>query len=175
MLFNRLTRRLFLKGAAGATAGGWLSWSWLGAGGVLVAAKSARGAMKSLSDGEAASLLQLVRTIYPHAQLDDKPYWKVVEGIDGDMAGSADLARDIKEGLAKLDQASNGKFSGLGAADQAHMAESIASTDFFGTVKGKALGLLYNNKEVWPAFGFQGSSWEQGGYLKRGFDDLDWL
>ena len=175
MLFKRLTRRLFVKGAAGATAGGWLSLSWLGAGGVLVAAKTAHGAMSSLSESEATTLLHLARTIYPHAQLDDKPYLKIVEGIDRDMAGSADLARSIKEGLAKLDQAAKGKFSGLAEAEKASMAESIASTEFFGTIKGKALGLLYNNKEVWPVLGYEGSSWEKGGYLNRGFNDLDWL
>ena len=34
---------------------------------------------------------------------------------------------------------------------------------------------FYDNKAVWPLFGYEGSSWEKGGYLNRGFDDIDWL
>ena len=30
-------------------------------------------------------------------------------------------------------------------------------------------------KEVWPKFGYEGSSAEHGGYIKRGFADIDWL
>ena len=34
---------------------------------------------------------------------------------------------------------------------------------------------LYNQKEVWPRFGYEGSSAEHGGYINRGFADIDWL
>ena len=31
------------------------------------------------------------------------------------------------------------------------------------------------NEDVWPIFGYQGESFSQGGYIERGFDDIDWL
>ena len=34
---------------------------------------------------------------------------------------------------------------------------------------------LYNNEEVWKAFGYQGASYRFGGYLHHGFNDLNWL
>jgi len=34
---------------------------------------------------------------------------------------------------------------------------------------------LYNQKDVWTKLGYEGSSAEFGGYLHRGFDDIDWL
>ncbi len=34
---------------------------------------------------------------------------------------------------------------------------------------------LYNQKELWPRFGYEGSSAEHGGYINRGFADIDWL
>ncbi len=34
---------------------------------------------------------------------------------------------------------------------------------------------LYNQKELWPIFGYEGASFDKGGYLERGFDDIDWL
>jgi len=34
---------------------------------------------------------------------------------------------------------------------------------------------LYNLPEVWEALGYEGASFDKGGYLTRGFNDLDWL
>ena len=34
---------------------------------------------------------------------------------------------------------------------------------------------LYNDPQVWEKLGYEGPSAEQGGYLSRGFDDIDWL
>jgi hypothetical protein len=34
---------------------------------------------------------------------------------------------------------------------------------------------LYDNTAVWPLLGYEGSSWEQVGYINRGFNDIDWL
>ena len=34
---------------------------------------------------------------------------------------------------------------------------------------------LYNQKELWPIFGYEGASADKGGYIERGFDDIDWL
>jgi len=34
---------------------------------------------------------------------------------------------------------------------------------------------LYNQKEVWPIFGYEGSSADKGGYIERGFSDITWL
>ena len=39
----------------------------------------------------------------------------------------------------------------------------------------RSLASLYNNHDVWPKFGYEGSSAEHGGYINRGFDDIDWL
>ena len=37
------------------------------------------------------------------------------------------------------------------------------------------IDVLYRNEEVLTFLGYQGSSIEYGGYLNRGFDDIDWL
>jgi len=34
---------------------------------------------------------------------------------------------------------------------------------------------LYDDREVWNLLGYEGPSYDKGGYLNRGFDDLDWL
>ena len=40
---------------------------------------------------------------------------------------------------------------------------------------GVAVVALYDDREVWELLGYEGPSFDQGGYLNRGFDDLDWL
>ena len=34
---------------------------------------------------------------------------------------------------------------------------------------------LYDDREVWELLGYEGPSFDKGGYVDRGFDDLDWL
>ena len=46
---------------------------------------------------------------------------------------------------------------------------------FFQKVRSSLITGLYNNKELWPFFGYEGESASKGGYIARGFDDLDWI
>jgi hypothetical protein len=34
---------------------------------------------------------------------------------------------------------------------------------------------LYSQPDIWPYFGYEGPSNDKGGYVNRGFDDIDWL
>ncbi len=46
---------------------------------------------------------------------------------------------------------------------------------FFQKVRSSLITGLYNNKELWPFFGYEGESASKGGYINRGFNDLDWV
>ena len=46
---------------------------------------------------------------------------------------------------------------------------------FFKTLRSDLVVSLYNQPAIWPKFGYEGSSAEHGGYIARGFDDIDWL
>ncbi len=89
----------------------------------------------------------------------------------------------IADGLADLNRRAretHGKnYSDIAAeADRTALLRQIEDGEFFQTVRGTLVVGLYDNSELWePYFGYEGSSWEQGGYLYRGFDDLviDWL
>ena len=45
----------------------------------------------------------------------------------------------------------------------------------FQHVRSTSVVTLYNDQEVWGLLGYEGSSFEKGGYINRGFNDLDWL
>ena len=51
----------------------------------------------------------------------------------------------------------------------------MGRTAFFEHVRGTTTVTLYNDKEVWELLGYEGYSSDQGGYVNRGFNDLDWL
>ena len=50
-----------------------------------------------------------------------------------------------------------------------------SKSPLFKKVQGDLVVGLYNNKEVWPKFGYEGESASKGGYMNRGFNDIDWL
>ena len=51
----------------------------------------------------------------------------------------------------------------------------MGRTEFFEHVRGTSTVTLYNDKETWDLLGYEGYSYDKGGYIKRGFNDLDWL
>ena len=116
----------------------------------------------------------MTRQLFPHDQLGDEYYWVVVESIDKDMAGSAELATEIRAGLAQLNEAAGGDFTAVDADKQLAAMKKLESTPFFSDMLNKTQFYFYNNKTVWPKFGYEGSSWEKGGYINRGFNDVTW-
>ena len=61
---------------------------------------------------------------------------------------------------------------GTATGDAGNARHGAAGTPGLG---GGLVTGLYNQKEVWPLFGYEGESFSQGGYIDRGFDDIDWL
>ena len=59
--------------------------------------------------------------------------------------------------------------------DRVALLQGIEKGALFTKLRGDLLVTLYNNKEVWPKFGYEGSSADKGGYINRGFNDIDWL
>src|SRR5699024_5089723 len=81
---------------------------------------------------------------------------------------------EVIQGLDSLEAVSGG-FAQLAEADQLRVLNSIQHTPFFNFVRATSVVLLYEDREVWELLGYEGSSFEHGGYLNRGFNDLDWL
>jgi hypothetical protein len=55
------------------------------------------------------------------------------------------------------------------------LLKAIEAGPFFQAIRGSLVTGLYNQKEVWPVFGYEGESASKGGYLQRGFNDIEWL
>ncbi len=59
--------------------------------------------------------------------------------------------------------------------DRAALLKAIESSGFFQKVRGGLVVGIYNNPDVWAILGYEGESASKGGYISRGFDDIDWL
>ena len=165
------TRRTFIKAAGTMGVTVYVLWSspaWLGSRIALAANLS------TLNEAQAKAMLAMARQLFPHDKLGDEYYWVVVESIDKEMAGSADLKTRIHDGLAQLDAAVGSDFASAGADRQLAAIRKLESTPFFSDMLNKTQFYFYNNKTVWPKFGYEGSSWEKGGYINRGFNDVTW-
>ncbi len=67
------------------------------------------------------------------------------------------------------------EFGELDKAEQVEALERLEQTAFFKAVAGEVVSGLYSQPDVWPYFGYEGPSNDKGGYISRGFDDIDWL
>ena len=168
----KIKRREFLRKSALMMAG--VSAAAAGASVAGLAAEWTAG-LKTLNQHQAETLLRMARRIYPHDQLGDAYYIKVVEDLDAEATAKPTTARMLKAGVANLDRISGGKFANAPMPIQIAELKKVEHTPFFDKVRSTALVSLYNNKEVWKAFGYQGASYPFGGYLHHGFNDLNWL
>jgi hypothetical protein len=121
------------------------------------------------------TLTAMVRAMFPHANFPDGPYERaaaaIVEAAQSDVRMGAQLA----QGMRVLDVAGGAPFAQLDAETAYAVLNGMSGTAFFEAVRSQTILTLYNDPEVWSLLGYEGPSFEQGGYLHRGFDDLDWL
>ncbi len=167
-----MNRRRFLQVSGGSAAGA----AMLAAGVGLTAIPPGAWALevKALDQHQAMTLLKVARHVFPHKTLADVYYTPVVQSLDAKAAASAETLKAIADGIAALDAATSVKWLTLSDGYQLQTLQQAAPA-LLQTVKGDAVVSLYNNKLVWRHFGYEGSSWEYGGYLHRGFNDLYWL
>ncbi len=136
--------------------------------------------LKALSPATMATLIQMARDIYPHDRIADRFYAIAVKGHDDKAAEDAGHKALIEDGIADLDSRAQaaGAPSYLGVGweiDRVALLRQIESGDFFQAIRGGLVVGLYNQKEIWPVFGYEGESFSMGGYMDRGFDDIAWL
>jgi len=172
---SKFDRRVFLKGAASTVP-------------VVAAATTAGlGIQDAWADDAVAltpatmkTLVKVARDIYPHDMLGDSYYITAVKPWDAKAAKDPAIKSLISDGISRLDQDARELHQVAYAdvqweADRVALLRGIEQSDFFKKVRGDLIVSLYNQKELWPKFGYEGSSAEHGGYIKRGFSDIDWL
>jgi hypothetical protein len=129
----------------------------------------------TISPRARAALVRLLRVAYPHSRFPDGPYERTADEIIGQLDASLWHRLALTQGLESLDAAAGGDFAGLDDDAALALLRGIESAEFFAFVRSVAVVSLYNDHETWQLLGYEGPSYEKGGYIDRGFDDLDWL
>ena len=124
-----------------------------------------------------STLVVVARDIFPHDRLADSYYMIAVGSYD-----SADpkLRALMESGVASLDAEAGERFGQpyrevACQEDRVTLLRMEENGAFFKKLHGDLVVSLYNQKPVWAKFGYEGSSADKGGYINRGFDDIDWL
>jgi hypothetical protein len=127
----------------------------------------------TLSRRTVATIAVVARTMYPHDVLPDDVYARVGERLADAAREDPVTARTIEEGASALNGARS--FVELSADEQLEVLRAMESSAFFELVRSTAVVEVYSDERTWQLLGYEGPSFEKGGYINRGFNDLDWL
>jgi hypothetical protein len=128
-----------------------------------------------LTEEARSVLIRVIRVAFPHPQFPDGPYERTADTILKEAENSTWFRVALTQGLLSLSNLAGGDFRDLNDDDATRVLRRIEATEFFGFVRRTTVLNLYDNQDVWDVLGYEGSSIDKGGYVNRGFDDLDWL
>lgn len=123
----------------------------------------------------AETLVAAARTLYPHDSLPDSVYRRTIFQFDRMAAMAPAAAQSFAEFVDLVDGATPLTFRELSESYRLAALRGIEETTAFRLVQRSTVRFLYDDVEVWQAFGYEGASVHLGGYVNRGFNDLDWL
>lgn len=127
------------------------------------------------SEDAAQTLLALIRAAFPHDGVPVSAYRRAAGTVQGAADENTWMRVKLAQGLDSLQALADGRFAELTALEALPLLLRIQHTAFFGFVRQTVVLSLYEDEEVWEALGYEGPSFDKGGYIDRGFDDLDWL
>jgi len=157
-----ISRRSFLAGAFATTVYASL-WS-------IDPTKAAITAGSKKEDKDV--LMKMVRTLYPHDRFPDGPYLRTADDVINKGNSSPEKAIMLQEGISQL---KGDSFDKMNFKKATNYLTKMGRTEFFEHVRGNSTVTLYNDKETWELLGYEGYSSDKGGYINRGFNDLNWL
>ncbi len=135
-------------------------------------------AATAVGEQGSATLMRMARDIYPHDTLEDKYYAAVMNPLAKNAEQDTALRKMLQEGISELDRRSRERFGKpyldvAAEGDRVQVLRAMEDGAFFQRIKGDLMMGIYNSPELWPRFGYGGSAWQFGGYINRGYDDVN--
>jgi hypothetical protein len=119
-----------------------------------------------------AILAALIRELFPHDGLEESFYAGLTGAVSAGLAGKQ---QEYDFFVSALDDAAGGSWVRLEPEARRMVLGRFQSETFFSTLRNNANAVMYVQPEVWALLGYRGNALAQGGYLNRGFNDIDWL
>ena len=120
-------------------------------------------------------LSDVVYQLFPHERLSRDVYTQVTEQLGDRIGQSAELTAMMDSAMEVLSGNSQENWFALAERRKTEAIEKIRYTPFFQFVLNETLSGVYRHPLTWELLGYEGSSLEFGGYIDRGFNDIDWL
>jgi hypothetical protein len=172
---HHVGRRTFLRAASLTVPAAAL----VSAGIAGTAEEALAASLQSLKPKTALTLVRVARDIYPHDAVPDRFYLTAIGSLDAKAKADPAVRTLLETGIAQLESQAVAKhrrsYADLEEADRVALLQAHAETPFFTTIRSDLVVSLYNQPDLWVLFGYEGSSFEHGGYIHRGFNDIDWL
>ncbi|MGH3502482.1 MAG: hypothetical protein ACRDQA_16570 [Nocardioidaceae bacterium] len=131
--------------------------------------------MSLLSEHDERTLVRMLEVMFPHDSFPAGPYERTARQVlDAAEANPRSLAQ-LCQGLHDLDGLRDVPFVQLDDAVALTVLRGVQDAPFFVMVHGTASVKFYDDHDVWGLLGYEGPSFDKGGYIERGFNDLDWL
>ena len=128
-----------------------------------------------LTDEARRVLTRIIRVAFPHPRIPDGPYERMTQKIIDASQESRWFRMALTQGLATLDSLTEEHFLDLPDERALAVLKRIAELEFFAFIRRTTVLNFYEDPEVWEVLGYEGESFSKGGYINRGFNDLDWL
>jgi hypothetical protein len=128
-----------------------------------------------ISARDRQTLVQVVSTAFPHSSFPRGPYERAADVVLDQAGTDPRFLAQLIQGLGELDAQRDVPFSDLDTDTAAAVLRGADGTPFLTAVVDSAVVTLYSDPEVWELLGYEGPSYALGGYVDRGFNDLDWL
>jgi hypothetical protein len=129
----------------------------------------------ALTEEARSTLIRVIRVAFPHDSFPDGPYERTADTILSAAEESTWFRVALTQGLLTLAHLAGGDFRDLDEDAATSVLRRIENTEFFGFIRRTTVLNLYDDPDVWEAVGYEGPSFDKGGYVNRGFNDLDWL
>jgi hypothetical protein len=120
-------------------------------------------------------LVSIYRTMFPHPGVPDEFYEHVVRKIDDKAAQDKELSCFLSDGVEALNRETGCAWIGLSDDARPEALKRTEQTPFFQRLRSDFVLYFYSNAAIWPLFGYEGPSNDQGGFLNRGLNDIDWI
>lgn len=123
--------------------------------------------------GPDATLVRVARLLAPHDEISDRHYAEVLDTAVNVFGGN--LRASLADTETALDAAAGGDFLAADADIQLAAISSIENAAHFQDTVYAVKLFLYGHPAAWRIMGYEGPSWQFGGYAGRGAGDIDWL
>ncbi len=167
MVQGEVSRRRFLVAT--------LAYSGLISTGLGAALLRASTAWAQSVNEHADELTRMARLLYPHDAIADDVYAEVIDDVLSAAADDSSMMETLSNAVTALNAAQHGDWFEAGENDQIAAMHAVEHEAFFAAILGNVQARFYNHPKVWELIKYPGPSVQFGGYVDRGFDDIDWL